>query len=148
MPNFRIPNIVKHCTIAIYRKGKVVGANKRDTFIQCFKIARHSLQQQGFIELGSESDLTAAIGLTPKGRGREAYHKREGRSKTLLFDILYDQADLDGSRARKERKAQEAAAAAKAAEQDAAAKAKKKAPAKKPVNTPKPPKSPSKRERF
>lgn len=117
MPNIRIPNIVKHCCIAIYRDGGVSGRSPKDKFIQCFKIARSRLQQYGFI-VASGEDLAAPIGLTPKGRTAEMKHKREGRAKTVLFDTLYDKFDIDGKKAAQEKKLREAAAAEIAAKQE------------------------------
>lgn len=146
MPNIRIPDIVKHCTVAIYRKGRVVGANKRDTFIQCFKIAREMLQKQGYVQLTSLANLASAIALTSMGRAREMKHKREGRAKSILFDTLYDQFDIDGTKAAKARKAQEAAAQLVANRQDQA-KAEKTA-AKKPAKRKPKPKKPPAKDRF
>lgn len=110
MANFRIPNIVKHCCVAIYREGKISAKTKKDLFLQCFKIAKARLTQYGFIVVTGDSP-TASIGLTPKGRAAELRHKREGRAKTLLFDTLYDGFDLDGTKAAEAKKQQEAAAA-------------------------------------
>lgn len=125
MPNIRIPDIVKHCTIAIYREGGVTARNAKDRFIQAFKIAKARLAQYGFVQPTGES-LSAPIGLTPKGRAREAKHNREGRAKTVLFDTLYDKFDVDGSRAKAQQKLKEKAAEAIAAQEDAPSPAKKK----------------------
>ncbi len=97
MPNLQIPVIVKHCTVAIYRTAKLTASSKKDRFIQSFKIARSRLQEYGFVIIAGE-DLTEAIGLTSKGRKGELRHQAEGRSKTVLFDTLYDLFDIDGKK--------------------------------------------------
>lgn len=112
MPNIRIPHLVKHCTIAIYRESAgIESKTKKDRFIQCLKIARSRLAAYGFIVLSGES-VTDPIGLTPKGRAREMKHRTEGRAKSLLFDTLYDGFDLDGLKAQFDKVLQEKAARA------------------------------------
>lgn len=98
MPNVRIPDLVKHCAIAIMRDRNVRGKNKKDRFLQALAIAKSQLTKYGYITTTGDSP-SSAIGLTSKGRVREAKHNREGIAKTVLFDTLYDQFDLDGSRA-------------------------------------------------
>lgn len=94
-----IPNIVKHCCVAIFRKGEISAKSEKDRFLQCLKIAKSRLQQYGFVvSMGEEPE--AAIGLTPKGRAAEMKHKREGRSKSLFFDTLFVKHDVDGARER------------------------------------------------
>ncbi len=116
MPNPQIPALVKHMTIAIYRDGKISARNRKDRFEQCLQIAKSRCQQYGFIIFGGQS-LGEPIALTPKGRAREAKHLNEGRSKTVLFDTLFDDFDVDGTKAEAAKKARE-----KEAEQIAARK--------------------------
>jgi hypothetical protein len=106
VPNPRIPALVKHMTIAIYRDGKISGKSRKDRFEQCLQIAKSRCQQYGFVVFGGQS-LSEAIGLTSKGRAAESKHLSEGRAKTVLFDTLYDNFDLDGLKALAVRKAQE-----------------------------------------
>lgn len=110
MPNIRIPNIVKHCCVAIYREGNISAKSDKDRFQQCLKIAKSRLAEYGYIVLAGER-LTDDIGLTPKGRAAELRHKREGRAKSGLFDALYEKHDIDGSRAAQAKKLQEETAA-------------------------------------
>jgi hypothetical protein len=102
MPNPAIPALVKHMTIAIYRKGKISAKNKKDRFEQCLKIAKSRCAQYGLTDSPGTS-LSEAIGLTPAGRIAEMRHKTEGRQKTVLFDTLYDDFDIDGTKAAKEK---------------------------------------------
>jgi hypothetical protein len=118
MPNPRIPALVKHMTIAIYRDGKISGSTRKDRFSQCFEIAKSRCQQYGFTTSGG-GDLSEAIGLTAKGRMREAKHLSEGRAKTVLFDTLYDDFDLDESKMETARKLREKEAAVIAARKEA-----------------------------
>ncbi len=99
MPNLRIPNLVKHMTVAIYREGKISARSKKDKFLQCLAIAKSRCQQYGFVVLAGDKP-DADIGLTAKGRARELKHRAEGRAKTVLFDTLYDLYDLDGAKAK------------------------------------------------
>lgn len=108
MPNLTIPVIVKHCTIAIYRTGKIQATSRKDRFTQCLKIARSRLAQYGFVILNGDN-VTDAIGLTGKGRRGEAKHQSEGRSKTVLFDTLYDLFDLEGTKAKAKEESKKAA---------------------------------------
>ena len=114
MPNPRIPALVKHMTIAIYRDGKIRGKNQKDRFEQCFQIAKSRCQEYGFVTFAGQN-LSEAVGLTSKGRAREQKHLSEGRAKTVLFDTLYDNYDLDGTKAglakqRQEKEAERVAA--------------------------------------
>ncbi len=103
--HYRIPDILKHCCIAIYREGGVASRSQKDRFKQSLTIARSRLAQYGFIVLAGES-IDAPVGLTPKGRSAEQRHKREGRSKSVLFDTLYDKFDIDGHKAEEKKKAE------------------------------------------
>jgi len=109
-PNLTIPAIVKHMTIAIYRDGKISAKTKADRFKQCFMIAKSRCRQYGFVTFVGDG-LTEAIGLTPKGRKREMHHQTHKRSSLTLFDTLYDEFDIDGSKAAALKKAQEDEAA-------------------------------------
>lgn len=108
MANLTIPTLVKHMTVAIYREGKITAKTKKDRFKQCLQIAKSRCAQYGFVVFSGAS-LTEAIALTPKGRTAEMRHKAEGRAKTVLFDTLYEEFDLDGSRAALEKKTQSTA---------------------------------------
>jgi hypothetical protein len=117
MPNIRIPALVKHMTIAIYREGKIHARSRKDRFKQCLEIAKSRCQQYGFVTYEGAS-LSEAVGLTPKGRAREAKHLSEGRAKTVLFDTLYDDFDIDGTKAAAEKAAREKEAAEVAERQE------------------------------
>ncbi len=93
-----IPAIVKHCTVAIWHRGRPAGKDQKDRFMQCFEIAKAQLTKFGFITVGAAPD---DIGLTPRGRVRDQLHKSEGPAKTTLFDALYDQLDISGAKAKK-----------------------------------------------
>ena len=108
-PNFTIPALVKHMTIAIYRKGKITAKSRADLFKQCLMIAKTQCQRYGFVVFAGNG-LDEPIGLTPKGRKREMHHQTHGRATIGLFDTLYDQFDIDGSKAAAAQKAQEQAA--------------------------------------
>ena len=117
MPNPRIPALVKHMTIAIYREGKIHARTKKERFKQCLQIAKSRCAEYGMVVFGGEG-LSEAISLTPKGRTAEMRHKSEGRSKTVLFDTLYEQFDIEGKKEAAAKKAQEAEAARLAAAWD------------------------------
>lgn len=95
-----IPNIVKHCALEIFHTGRISYSSRKDKFIQSLTIARSRLQEYGFI-LVSDGDLAGEISLTPKGRVGEMKHSMEGVAKSVMFDRLYRQFDIDGSDARK-----------------------------------------------
>lgn len=103
MANFAIPNILKHCTVAVYRNGGYAARNEKERFERALKIAKSRLQEYGYLTLAGE-DVDSPVTLTPKGRAREQKHRREGRAKSVLFDTLYAKFDIDGSRAAKEKK--------------------------------------------
>ncbi len=110
MPNPRIPALVKHMTIAIYREGKISARGPKDRFKKSFEIAKSRCQQYGFVTFAGQS-LSEAIGMTSKGRKADMRHRTEGRAKTVLFDLLYDQFDIDGVKAAAAKKEQEKEAA-------------------------------------
>jgi hypothetical protein len=84
--------------MAIMKDRKVSGKNKKDRFLQCLTIAKAQLSKYGYV-VPTGDEPSSPIGLTAKGRVREAKHQSEGRAKTVLFDTLYDQFDLDGTKA-------------------------------------------------
>lgn len=104
MSPIRIPVLVKHTTIAIYKTGHIVAKTKEDRFRQALEIAKAQLERYGYITNGTKVD---DIGLTAKGRKRELKHRGEGAGKTTLFDTLYRQFDIGGDRAKEEEKEQE-----------------------------------------
>lgn len=85
-----IPNLVKHCTIAIWRDGKISGG-KQERFISAWNIARARLVEYGFLTKGSENGTSEQIHLTSKGTKRESFHTREpgGKTKSMLFDQMF-----------------------------------------------------------
>lgn len=94
-----LPDILKHNTIAIYRKPDIAATSLKDKFQQCLAIARARLAEYGFlVPLGEE--IYDPVALTQKGIIAEMRHNREGREKTVLFDTLFRQYDIDGSRKR------------------------------------------------
>jgi hypothetical protein len=92
MPKNRVPILVKHCAVAIFKEGKgIKGSTKEERFKSSLEVARHRLVEYGFLMRGSEEGDPNDIKLTSKGRVREAYHARErgGRRKNTLFDKMY-----------------------------------------------------------
>jgi hypothetical protein len=90
MPAIDIPILVKHMTVAIFKRSYVVGT-KIEQIMGCFDIARHQLVKFGMLREGSEIGGPENIKLTAKGRRREVVHRTErgGKQKTVLFDKLY-----------------------------------------------------------
>lgn len=88
-----IPEILKHCVIAIYQDPKVGGSGVT-AFVRAMKIARSRLAEYGYLTEGSVDGDIENIRLTPKGVKRDAYHKKEGRYKSKLFDMLYTKFQL------------------------------------------------------
>lgn len=86
----KVPHIVKHCTLAIWRSGDISGG-KRERFISSWNIARARLTQYGYLTKGSEEGPVDNIKLTSKGTTREAFHAREpgGKTKSMLFDQMF-----------------------------------------------------------
>jgi hypothetical protein len=88
----RVPILVKHCTVAIFKEGKGVrGSTKQARFDSSLKIARARLEEYGFLAKGSEKGDANDIQLTSKGRKKEALHRRERdrKRKEALFDKLF-----------------------------------------------------------
>ena len=98
MPNAKIPSLVKHMTIAIYRDGSIHGKNRKDIFEQCLEIAKSRCREYGFVSFSGQS-LSEEVTLTSKGRKQDAKHRVEGRAKTVLFDTLYEDLDVEGTKA-------------------------------------------------
>jgi len=91
----KIPHIVKHCTLAIWRDGGISGG-KRERFVSAWNIARARLTEYGFLAPGSAEGPVDNIKLTSKGTTREAFHAREpgGKTKSNLFDQMYKWIDV------------------------------------------------------
>jgi hypothetical protein len=85
-----VPNLVKHCTIAIWRDGGISGG-KQERFVSAWNIARSRLVEYGFLQKGSETGPAEKVKLTSKGSKRESFHSREpgGKTKSLLFDQMF-----------------------------------------------------------
>lgn len=90
MPTSDVPHLLKHCTIAIWRDGKISGG-KQERFVSAWNIARSRLVEYGYLTKGSETGTTARIHLTSKGVQRESFHSREpgGKTKSMLFDQMF-----------------------------------------------------------
>ena len=88
----RVPNIVKHCTLAIYKKGGIEGGTNKERFRSAWNIARARLVQYGFLLHGSEKGPHGRIKLTGKGRKRNQEHKSETgvSAKSVLFDHMFE----------------------------------------------------------
>jgi hypothetical protein len=114
-----IPTIVKHMTVAIYREGKIPARTRKERFMQCLQIAKSRCAQYGFVVMQGNG-IADAIALTPKGRKAELKHKREGGSKTVLFNTLFGQFDLDGKKEAFAKKLAEEAAQNKLNKEDQA----------------------------
>lgn len=88
----RVPILVKHCTVAIFKEGTgVQGSTKQERFVSSLKIARKRLEEYGFLAKGSEKGDANDIELTGKGRMSESLHRREkdAKRKNALFDKLF-----------------------------------------------------------
>ena len=88
----RVPNIVKHNTLAIYKKGGIDGGTKQARFRSAWNIARARLVEYGFLVRGSEKGPHGVIRLTGKGRKRNQEHKSEKgvSAKSMLFDQMFE----------------------------------------------------------
>jgi hypothetical protein len=117
MPNPRIPVLVKHMAVAIYRHGKIHGRDRKDKFKQSLQIAKSRCQEYGLVVCPMQS-LAEDVALTMRGRSFEMKHKQEGRSKTVLFDTLYDEFDIDGKKEKEEKEMREKVAAQLAADEE------------------------------
>lgn len=91
MPKNRVPFIVKHCTVAIYKKGGIEGGTDKEKFVSAWNIARARLTEYGYLAGGSDKGPESNIKLTGKGLKRESEHRREkgGAAKNALFDSMY-----------------------------------------------------------
>ena len=97
MAKNRVPILVKHMTVAIYKKGGIDGSTKKDRFRSAWNIARARLTEYGFLAKGSEDGPASNIRLTGKGLQRESQHRNErgGAAKNTMFDLLYEQIEDD-----------------------------------------------------
>lgn len=91
----RVPHLVKHTTLAIWRSGDIAGSSK-DRFVSSWNIARARLTEYGFLTEGSDKGSPETIRLTSKGRQREHFHAREpgGKDKSGLFDQMFRWVEL------------------------------------------------------
>lgn len=91
MANNRVPKIVKHMTVAIFRKGGIDGSTQQERFISAWNIARARLTEYGHLSKGSEKGPASNIRLTGSGKKLETKHIREGgrKAKENFFDNLY-----------------------------------------------------------
>lgn len=92
MPKNRVPILVKHCTVAIFKEGKgIQGSTKPERFKSSLAVARFRLVEYGYLMKGSDKGDANDIRLTAKGRVKEVAHTRErgGRGKNTLFDKMY-----------------------------------------------------------
>ena len=91
MARNRVPNIVKHCAMAIYKKGGIEGSTAKGRFRSAWNIARARLVEYGFLIEGSQIGPAGRILLTSKGRQRNLEHRmeRDGRTKSAEFDKRY-----------------------------------------------------------
>lgn len=90
MASVYIPEILKHCTLAIFKDGGFGGATPA-RFEKAFTIARARLVEYGFLVAGSDTGNVEKIRLTSKGNKRESYHRREmgGGMKSREFDKFF-----------------------------------------------------------
>lgn len=90
MATANVPVLVKHCSLAIFHSGDVIGDAFKKTQ-DSFKIARHRLVEYGFLVDGSQLGGPENIRLTGKGHAAESRHRREADStrKTAQWDKLY-----------------------------------------------------------
>lgn len=89
-----IPNLVKHCVVAIVKGGTVQGSLK-DKFLGAWNIARSRLVEYGFLRSGSETGPASKIKLTAKGEKREREHTSEGRMKSRQFDQWWRELEIE-----------------------------------------------------
>ncbi len=85
----RIPNIVKHCAVAIFQDPNIRG-EELDRFATAVKYAVSRLSEYGYLTSSSKEVPAANVVLTTKGSQRERHHTSEGRQKSALFDKLYE----------------------------------------------------------
>ena len=89
-----IPLLVRHCTVAVYKK---LHGDKKSRFMEAFEIARAQLMKYGYLTHQSVYGSVEDIRLTPKGRRREQLHRREGSKgqlKNKLFAELFQASEL------------------------------------------------------
>jgi hypothetical protein len=83
----RVPNILKHCTMAIFNKLK---GSKEQRFTNAFQIARAHLTKYEYLSAGSQDGDPNQIGITNKGAGKAIKHTIEGLAKSRSFDSMTD----------------------------------------------------------
>jgi hypothetical protein len=84
----QIPAIVKHMTLAIFRKG---GSGPR-AFETALKIAVSQLRDHGYLTNAAFKPLN--IKLSGKGLARNRVHLREGARKTHQFNLLFQKYQI------------------------------------------------------
>lgn len=91
MAQAKIPILVKHMALAIYKDDYLKGEKKVDRVYQSLLIARSRLVEYGFLKPGSEQGGPENIKMTPRGARREQEHLREwgGKTRTKQWDQLY-----------------------------------------------------------
>jgi hypothetical protein len=82
-----VPTLLKHCTVAIYKEGKLPGSDK-DRFLAAWRIARSQLTKYGYLAHGSEDGPVTNIKFTHKGAAKTRPHNHEGLKKNKLFDSM------------------------------------------------------------
>lgn len=92
----KIPDLVKHTTLAVYLHSRGIGAGKK-RFLAALSIARASLTRAGYLAKGSDGKgVSGRVLLTKKGLMREKQHKtgkdRGATAKSRAFDALWDYA--------------------------------------------------------
>jgi hypothetical protein len=87
-PASRLPALLKHMTLAIFKKKK---GQEKQRFLEAFEIARHQLVQYGYLTAVSKSGPLKMIKLTGKGIKKSAEHDRESAAKERAFAQLYEQ---------------------------------------------------------
>jgi hypothetical protein len=92
----KVPTLLKHNTLAIWRKGDVDGGSVRERFVSAWNIARSRLVEYGYLIKGSEKSKAEDIRMTTKGAVRNRKHSREpdSKAKSNLFDKMYPWINL------------------------------------------------------
>ncbi len=81
-----VPDLLKHCTVAVYKSGKVKGGSDAERWQGAWRIARAHLTKYGYLQPGSEEGPVTEIRFTHKGAGKTRPHTQEGAAKNKLFD--------------------------------------------------------------
>ena len=88
MPAADFPHLVKHMTLAIYKRDYLHGSKERK-FAAALEIALSRLVEWKYLTPKSHHDAPKGIHMTPKGVKREILHRMESPGKSLKFDKLY-----------------------------------------------------------